>query len=77
MRRALCLADRKDWDAEDFDNLDDYRQEPRRQQLVCLACGGKAMFRSAGVGRKATFSARHTADCCLNSRTWTVFRYLQ
>ncbi|MFJ4210606.1 hypothetical protein ACIPY2_19300 [Paenarthrobacter sp. NPDC089675] len=77
MRRALCLADRKDWDAEDFDNLDNIRQESRRQKFVCLACGGKAIFRSAGNARKATFSARHQADCCLNAQTWTVFRYLQ
>lgn len=77
MKRALCLVDREDWDAEDFDKLDDFRQEARRGQFVCLACGGKAIFRSAGNARKATFSARHLTGCCLNPQAWTVFRYLQ
>ncbi|MFK0009429.1 hypothetical protein ACIQTZ_20495 [Paenarthrobacter sp. NPDC090520] len=78
VRRAYCLADRQEWEAELFASLNRTVRYELRHDLRCLACGGKALFRSASARRPAMFAARHSPACLLiNHPAWGVFRYLQ
>ncbi|MEV7574718.1 competence protein CoiA family protein [Pseudarthrobacter sp. NPDC089323] len=76
MKRAKCLLDGQDWDAQEFSQQDIQWQQPRRKMFVCLACNGPAAYR-AGSKRKPSFAAQHDADCQLKSKQWSVFRFLQ
>lgn len=45
MRFVLCLADKREWDVDEFKSLGRSGINIRRRDLVCIACGGKAFFR--------------------------------
>ncbi|MFF2842519.1 competence protein CoiA family protein [Paenarthrobacter sp. NPDC057981] len=46
-----------------------------RQELACLSCHGRAVFR-AGQKRQPSFAARHRQDCRLVRRRWSAFKFL-
>jgi hypothetical protein len=77
MKRAQCLVDGQDWDAEEFSRQDVQWQQPRRKSFVCLACNGPAVYR-AGPRRKPSFAAHHAADCVLKALpSWSAFKFLE
>lgn len=77
MKLVLCLADNKEWDADEFKSLGRPGINIRRRHLVCMACGGKAFFRISGRNARPTFGARHVKGCKVPNPGWTAFRYLQ
>lgn len=77
MKRAKCLLDGQDWDAQEFSQQDIQWQQPRRKSFVCLACSAPAVHR-AGPRRKPSFAAQHAVGCALKAVTgWSAFRFLQ
>jgi len=72
-----CVADDKEWEAEEFNSLGWVGINVRRCHLVCIACGGKAFFRRTGPKARPAFGARHIKGCKVLTPGWTVFRYLQ
>ena len=74
---VLCLADKSEWEVEDFNALGQFEINLRRSHLVCIACGGKAFFRKSGRNARPRFGARHVAGCKVVTPKWSAFRYLQ
>lgn len=72
---AKSLLDGTEWTATEFAGLPPEDQKAARQELVCLSCDGRAVFR-AGQKRQPLFAARHTQDCQLISRPWSAFKFL-
>lgn len=77
MRLVLCLADKREWKADDFNSLGHQGINLRRSDLVCIGCGGKAFFRKPDRNRLPSFGARHVAGCKVLNPKWSAFRYLQ
>ncbi|MGJ3190073.1 competence protein CoiA family protein [Paenarthrobacter nitroguajacolicus] len=72
---AKSILDGTEWTATEFAELLPEEQRATRQELACLSCDGRAVFR-AGQQRQPSFAARHRQDCRLVSRPWSAFRFL-
>lgn len=72
---AKSVFDGTEWTAKEFAVLLPEKQRAARQELACLSCGGRAVFRS-GPKRQPSFAARHRQDCRLVSRPWSAFKFL-
>ncbi|MGO4252771.1 competence protein CoiA family protein [Paenarthrobacter sp. YJN-D] len=72
---AKSILDGTEWTATEFAGLLPEEQNATRQELACLSCDGRAVFR-AGQQRQPSFAARHRQDCRLVSRPWSAFRFL-
>ncbi|AXJ10109.1 hypothetical protein [Arthrobacter sp. PM3] len=77
MNRALCLPNNREWTAEEFSSLAPPRRDSLKRRLVCLDCGARAIFQSAGRRRRPVFRASHRKDCAVVAPAWGVFRFLQ
>ncbi|MFE4080225.1 competence protein CoiA family protein [Paenarthrobacter sp. YIM B13468] len=72
---AKSVLDGTEWTATQFAGLTPEEQRATRQELVCLSCEGRAVFR-AGQKRQPAFAARHRQECRLVSRPWSAFTFL-
>ncbi|SDP51368.1 hypothetical protein SAMN04487914_11448 [Arthrobacter sp. ok909] len=79
MKRALCLLDGKEWEAQDFAAKPKAWRMRHRSHLICLGCGSRAFFRDTSRhGSRAFFGAKpHGWACPVVSYSYGVFRYLQ
>ncbi|MCA4134086.1 hypothetical protein [Arthrobacter sp. M4] len=77
MKWARSTIDGRDWNVVDFSRLHPERLRRNRRELVCVACGAPAFFRSASGTRPPTFGAHHREGCVAVAPAWSVFRYLQ
>lgn len=76
MNRAVSLLDQREWEAVEFGNQDKQTQGTQSKYLVCISCKARARFHPGSAKRRATFAARHTANCVLKRASWSAFQYL-
>lgn len=62
---ALCIEDKRTYNAIEFSELNPFDLDRKRRLLACRECGGPAFFRKASrSGRAACFGARPHVDGC-------------
>jgi hypothetical protein len=76
MKRAISLLDQREWDAVEFGKQDKQTQGTHNKYLSCISCKARARFNTGSAKRRATFAARHTANCVLKRASWSAFQYL-
>ncbi|UZX02968.1 hypothetical protein F8G81_10405 [Arthrobacter sp. CDRTa11] len=77
MKSAKSTVDGREWNVAQFHPKHPERPTVSRRNLVCIACGAPAVFRSGSDNRSSSFAAQHRDYCVAVAPTSAVFRYLQ
>lgn len=77
MKWAKSTVEGGEWNVTQFHPKHPERPTVSRRNLVCIACGAPAVFRSGPDNLPPSFMAQHGDYCVVVAPTPSVFRYLQ